>query len=107
MTGFPVHACLEIGLRVVAHADYGAKSVMASEMGLIVLLMALCLIFRNSLPWDLLVNRNAAPLPLPPTVAWPEQLEPFDRSTLWPNICLNVYLEMLSPFSLVVYEEMP
>jgi hypothetical protein len=95
LTGFPVHACLEIGLRVVAHADYGAKFVMASEMGLIVLLMALCLIFRNSLAWDLLVNRNAAPLPLPLTVAWLEQLEPFDRSTLWPDICLNVYSKCL------------
>ena len=107
MTGVPVHACLEFDSRVVAHADYGAKFVMASEMGLIVLLMALCLMFRNSLPWDLLVNRNAAPLPLPPTVAWPEQLEPFDRSTLWPYICLNVYLVLLSLFLLVAYKEMP
>jgi hypothetical protein len=47
MTGVPVHACLANDLRVVAHADYGAKFVMASEMELIVLLMALCLIFRD------------------------------------------------------------
>lgn len=59
--------------------------------------MALCLVFHNS-RWHMGFGRelqHGASSALPPTVAWPEQLEPFGRSTVWPSICLNVYLEML------------
>ena len=105
MSGIPVHACLAIELRVVAHGEFIVIVVMARD-GFERLVDGLVLdLSQLAGTWDLVANCSTAPLP---PCRQPLLGQPFGRSTLAPLICLNVYLEMpLHSFTLIAYPEMP